>query len=134
MACHFTLSIIFNLIQTEFDYNISEDNLTNAYQLIINDPKNHKAFNQLVDRLEIYYPTIQNNEMIKILNVLSKQTDFIDEEILYEQLDIDRKDSLNRNLYILLSDHYLVREIREEKRAYKFKYQIFREWWKINKA
>ena len=32
-------------------------------------------------------------------------------------------------LYQLYSDHYLIREVKDDKRAFKFKYEIFKKWW-----
>ncbi|SEO67045.1 hypothetical protein SAMN05192574_110205 [Mucilaginibacter gossypiicola] len=130
----FYISTIFNLLQTEFDYNITMNNIEAAYELIINDTKQHKAFKQLIDRLEIYYPKDKKDEMMQILNILSKEDHFIEEELLYTKIDIDNNDSLKQSLYTLLSDHYLIRQVIEGKRYYKFKYQIFKEWWKVNIA
>lgn len=130
----FYISLIFNLLQTEFDFNITAVNLKKAYYLIIHEPKHHKSFKQLVDRLEIYYSIDQREKLVKVLNLLSKQEDFICEESIYNQIDIDNNDTLKDLLYTLVSDHYLVRHIFEDKKTYKFKYPIFKEWWKINKA
>lgn len=130
----FYISVIFKLIQTDLDYNITDTNISSAYNLIIHDTQNHKQFKQLQDRLEIYYPEKQTKELIKILNLLSKQSDFISEDDLFDQIDIDEKDTLKDHLYTLVSDHYLVRDFRGEIKHYKFKYIIFKEWWKINIA
>lgn len=130
----FYISVIFNLLQTEFDYYITTGNIKKAYNLIINDPIHHKQFKQLNDRLEIYYPEKQTKELVKILNLLSRQPDFMSEDDLYDQIDIDDKDILKERLYTLVSDHYLIRYFEGENKIYKFKYFIFKEWWKINKA
>ncbi|WP_158991687.1 hypothetical protein [Mucilaginibacter sp. L196] len=130
----FYMSTLFNLLATDFNYQVDEATIREAYRLIINDPRHHKAFKQLIDRLEIYYPDDKKDEMIKLLNLISRQDDFIDEDSLHTQLDIDNKESLKESLYTLYGDHYLVRELREGKRFYFFKYPIFKEWWKINRA
>jgi len=130
----FYISQIFNLLQTEFDYEITEGNIQAAYGLILTDPKYHKAFKQLMDRIEIYYSATKRAEMIKILNEVSRLDDFISEEELFTRLDIPDENAFNESLYILLSDHYLTREFRGEQRFYKFRYQLFKKWWRINKA
>jgi hypothetical protein len=130
----FYISSLFNLIQTEFDNIVSPGNLQSAYRLILHDPRHHKAFKQLVDRLEIYYPREKTEEMMAILNFLSRQEEFVSEEQIFDQVEIDDRNSLNEDLYTLLGDHYLNREFQDDKRAYKFKYQIFKTWWKVNRA
>jgi hypothetical protein len=130
----FYISKLFNLIQTEFDYSMTTGNIVLAYDLLINDPKHHKAFGQLVDRLVIYYPKKEQDAMLKVLNVLAKQESMIDETVIFSQVDIDDKEFLTNILYTLLSDHYLDRQISDGKRMYQFKYPIFKAWWKINRA
>lgn len=130
----FYISLLFNLLQTEFNYTISRRTIESAYRMILNDPRHHKSFRQLVDRLEIYYPKEKMVEMAAILNLLSRREGLVSEARLYDQLDIDDKASLNESLYALLGDHYLVREIEDDERVYKIKYQIFKAWWKINRA
>lgn len=130
----FYIALLFNLIQTEFDYKVSVKNLKEAYNLILTDPKHHKVFKQLVDRLEIYYSPQQKIEMIKVLNFLSGQDVPIGEDSLHGQIDISDRELLKEILYILLGDHYLKRDINGGKRMYSFKYQIFKQWWQINRA
>lgn len=130
----FYISTLFNLLQTEFDYEVSPSSIRNAYELILGDAKQHKAFKQLIDRLEIYYPKQKNIEMNVILNLLSNQDEFLEEADLYAQVDIDDKKSLKESLDILLEDHYLDRSLEGGKRSYRFKYQIFKKWWQINRA
>jgi hypothetical protein len=130
----FYISSIFNLIQTDFNKVVSPRTIESAYRLILHDPRHHKAFRQLVDRLEIYYPQERMIEMIAILNFLSRQERLVSEGELYVQLDIDNRTSLNESLYALLGDHYLSREFRDDERVYKFKYQIFKAWWRVNRA
>src|SRR5262249_46605044 len=67
----FYISLMFNLIQMEFDYKVTSSNIKEAYKLVLSDPKHHKVFKQLIERLEIYYSPDQKSEMIKVLNFLS---------------------------------------------------------------
>ncbi len=129
------VSIIFNIIQTKFNKIITKENIELAYKDILNNTKNHKSFNQLLDRISIYYsePKEQAIAMKTILNFVSKQSDFISEKEIINGIDLD-KDVIKDSLYILFSDHYLVREIKDKTRHYKFKYEIFRQWWRINIA
>ena len=129
----FYISKIFNIIQMDFDKKITEGNIKSAYDEILNNTKNHNSFKQLVDRIDTYYSQERSMIMKTILNFLSKQEDFISEENIIAGIDYDEK-SLKNNLYTLLADHYLLRKIVDDKRYYKFKYEIFRKWWRINIA
>jgi hypothetical protein len=129
----FYISKIFNIIQTEFDLIINEENITKSYDLLMNSTLNHQAFNQLKDRISIYYPNEQKEIAIELLKILSKEDDFILEEVLVTRLN-NESSKISEVLYQLFSDHYLVREIKDDKRAFKFKYEIFKKWWRINIA
>lgn len=127
------ISKLFNLIQTEFDTVLTENTVNEAFSLILNETRHHKAFNQLLDRLKIYYSKDRKNIMMSLLNLLSKSKELFAEEELIRQVDYD-KEQVKSALYMLLGDHYLLREVGENGRSYKFKYEIFRQWWRINKA
>lgn len=129
----FYISKIFNIIQTEYDLVINEENITKSYDLLMNNTLNHQAFNQLKDRISIYYPTEQIEISTEILKVLSKEENFINEEELLTKLNFESKE-ITEVLYQLYSDHYLIREVKDDKRAFKFKYEIFKKWWRINIA
>lgn len=129
----FYISKIFNIIQTEYDCIINENNINGAHSLLLNDPRKHNAFNQLKDRITIYYPVEQQNLSLKILTLLSKENDFLSEEEIHQKLENDTSE-INTTLYQLYGDQYLIREIKDEKRVFKFKYEIFKQWWKINIA
>lgn len=129
----FYISKMFNIIQTEFDLIINEENITKSYDLLMNSTLNHQAFNQLKDRISIYYPNEQKEISIELLKILSKEDGFILEEVLQTKLNYESR-KISEVLYQLFSDHYLVREVNDDKRAFKFKYEIFKKWWRINIA
>ncbi len=128
----FYIANIFIIIQNEFDNNITSENIDKSYNLILNDPKYQKAFNQLKERLETYYPK-NSKLMIKVLSVIAKSTNEIKESEVISQID-DTDENAKEILYALVEDHYLSRITKEGERTYNFKYQIFKEWWRINIA
>lgn len=130
----FYISQLFSVLMQEFNYEVNAGNIQAAFDILLNDPKHHNAFRQLVDRLHIYYPEKKCKEMISILNFLAKQDDYVREADIYSAVPIDSKDYLNECLYTLLNDHYLERMQSENDRVYRFRYPIFKSWWKINKA
>lgn len=131
----FYVSKIFNILQRDSDKIINTKNIKKAYTSILEVPTNHSAFKQLLDRIDIYYsePTVQAKAMKTILNYLSNNKEFVLEEDIINSLDLETEETKSK-LYILFSDHYIVRKISKGKRHYKFKYEIFRQWWKINIA
>lgn len=123
---------LFLIIQAEFNNEITKDSINNAYKLILNDTTYQKAFNQLKERLEIYYP--ENAKLMsKILSILSSQEEHIYESSILSQIE-DNDDKIKKNLYTLVEDHYLQRILDNGIRKYSFKYKIFRQWWEINIA
>ncbi|RZJ90649.1 MAG: hypothetical protein EOO20_07515 [Chryseobacterium sp.] len=130
----FQISKLFNILQTEFDYQVDIRNIEESYNIILNNSDYHKAFMQLIDRLDIYYPKDKSEVMKKLLNEISKSDVGLSEEEIHQRTDIDELTSAKEGLYTLFADHYLSRTTQDGNRVYKFKYQIFKEWWKINIA
>lgn len=128
-------SKMFNVIQTECNKVITKENIEFAYEELLNNPKNHKAFKQLLERINVYYskPPARGEALKTLLSFLAKQNKFISEEKIMTSLKLE-KDEITRGLYTLYADHYLVRAVKAGKRQYKFKYEIFKQWWKINIA
>jgi hypothetical protein len=129
----FYMAKLFNIFQTDFDNSITIEIVNQAYYKILHDPKQHKAFNQLKDRLIIYYSNIEATTMIKVLSLLSKNENFLKEEEILQQFP-NTDIALANSLYTLYGDNYLIRKVEDNNRYYKFKYEIFRQWWKINLA
>ena len=126
-------SKVFNILQTEFDKNITTENIHSAYQDIINNSNHHKAFNQLIQRLKIYYPIQKAEMMIKILSIMAKNDKYLSEQEIVKMTNLTEVE-VSQNLYELYSDHYLMRKITDGQRSFQFKYEIFKQWWRINIA
>ena len=130
----FYISQLFNIIQIDFDKEVNENTVKSAYQIIIKDADYHNDFNQLKDRINIYYPGNEAKVMLNILNLLSqKDTIFIQEDIL-TRLEIEEQ-IIKDQLYQMTRDHLLNRTQSESGTwQYRFKHEIFRQWWQINQA
>lgn len=124
----FYISNLFNILQTDYDKNITEYNIRLAYNSIMNDPIHHDKFKQLLDRINIYYsePKEKAIGMKSILNFLSKREAYTSEEEIIREIELEKED-IKTNLYTLFADHYLLREIKNNQRQYKIKYEIFRK-------
>jgi hypothetical protein len=123
---------IFIILQNEFNSEITNDSIDQSYYLILNQPNYQKAFNQLKERLDIYYPK-KARLMAKVLSILAKNENQLSETTILSQIE-DENNEVKEILYHLIDDHYLTRMNENNERIYQFKYQIFKEWWKINIA
>lgn len=127
------IDILFSLIR--YKKPINKEVLEGVYELMLNDPNDRFEFEHFIERIELHYP---NKEIsLLILNFLSKDKTTISEKeinnAIASQIEMDRTiliDELNR----LRKDDYLIRKIIDEERHYTFKYEIIRNWWKINKS
>ena len=72
--------------------------------------------------------------MIAILNQLAHQADFTSENDLQQHIATDNKSQLLDALETLWKEQYLIRKIENGARHYQFKYNLIKQWWKLNKA
>jgi hypothetical protein len=128
----FYISNLFHIINVDFEAEITKENIDKAFDSLLNETHYQKIFNQLKERLEIYYKE-DSKGMIKILNILSKSADTISESQIITQTD-EEVDAIKNALETLVNDHYLVKSMIDGERNYTYKYLIFKEWWRLNKA
>ena len=129
----FYINKVFTILQQNYDSILTEKNLNGAFHDLLTSPNHLKTFNHLYDRLKIYYPAQESVIMLKLLNFLSKQDDFVQENTIIRSIDGEAS-TINDALLVLVSEHYLKRDFDKEGRTYIFKYQLFKQWWKLNKA
>ena len=128
----FYINKIFSIISTTYGRNISAANIEKAYNDILTNPQYGDVFDQLHTRLDTYYgesaPMMQG-----ILNELSEKEQAVDEREITAIPEAD-KQKIKWALERLVKEQYLLRTFTNEKRHYQFKYQLFKKWWKLNKA
>jgi hypothetical protein len=129
----FYINKIFTVLQQSYDSILSENNIKNAFEELLTAPNHLKTFNHLYDRIKIYYPENEASIMLKLLTFIAKQDGIVSEHEMAKSMDIDPI-LINEALLVLVSEHYLKRSFGEDGRAYIFKYEIFKKWWKLNKA
>ena len=129
----FYINKVFTVLQQNFQSTLSEINVKNAFQELLTAPNHLKTFIHLYDRIKIYYLENEANIMLKLLSFIAKQEGEISEENITKSIDFDPI-LINDALLILVSEHYLKRSFGENGRTYIFKYEIFKKWWKFNKA
>jgi hypothetical protein len=55
------------------------------------------------------------------------------ESIVKSHIEID-SEPVKETLDLIWSDHYLVRNIKNNRRTYQFRYAILKKWWKVNRG
>ena len=131
-------------IQHIFDYIYQSDKKTitkklvdEAINCLLNDPKDEGFFNHYLDRIKTYYDKVSQDISLLILDRACKKEDYWEEDdiinIVKTQMEIDNE-AVKETIALLWSDHYLIREIKNDKRAYKFRYSILQKWWRVNRG
>ena len=131
-------------IQHVFDYIYQSDKKTITKKLVdesidylLNDQKDEGFFNHYIDRIKTYYDKLSQGISLLILDRACKKDDYWEEDniinIVKAQMKTD-DEAVKETIALLWSDHYLIREIKNEKRYYKFKYSILQKWWKTNRG
>ncbi|WP_144035916.1 ATP-binding protein [Spirosoma fluviale] len=130
----FYINTIFQLIQSHHNGEINDDTINKAQESLLNDPDEAKVFNQLYQRIGIYYELQKADRMLEILNQLANQDGFASENDLQQHITTANKAQLLDALETLWKEQYLVRKIESGARHYQFKYNLIKQWWKLNKA
>ncbi|HAK76301.1 MAG TPA: hypothetical protein DCM71_05195 [Runella sp.] len=129
----FHINKIFTVLQQNYNSLLSQKNLEMAFEELLTAPNHFSTFKHLYDRLMIYYPDQESSVMVRLLNHLSKQIEPYGESELIRSID-NEPNLIKEALMILVSEQYLKRSFGENGRSYVFKYEIFKKWWKLNKA
>lgn len=130
----FYINTIFQLIQSHDNGELNDITIDKAQDILLNDPDEAKVFNQLHQRIGIYYEPSKADRMIAILNQLASQDDFASENDLQQHITADNKAQLLDAVETLWKEQYLIRKIENGSRCYQFKYNLIKQWWKLNKA
>jgi len=129
------IDFIFSLIRYKPRPSIDKDTIQQAYLSMLNDSNDKAEFKHFYERITLHYP--EKDTSLSILNFLSKNTQPKTETDILNHISTQKettRQSLIDELDRLRTDDYLSRETIEEERTYKFKYEILRMWWKLNKS
>jgi AAA+ ATPase superfamily predicted ATPase len=128
---------IFDYIYESGQKSITKKLVDESIDYLLNDPKDEGFFNHYIDRIKTYYDKVSQDISLLILDSACKKEDYWEENdiinIVKTQMEID-DESVKETLLLLWSDHYLIREIKNDIRAYKFRYSILQKWWKVNRG
>ncbi|HLP60468.1 MAG TPA: ATP-binding protein [Candidatus Deferrimicrobium sp.] len=131
-------------IQHVFDYfyesgekEITKKQVDEAIGSLLSDPKDVGFFRHYLDRIKTYYDQELQKIALLILDKTCQKENYWEENDIINEvkshLQVDAE-PIKEALDLIWSDHYLVRELRNNRRIYKFKYSILRKWWKINRG
>ncbi|MBT1700366.1 hypothetical protein KK083_25995 [Fulvivirgaceae bacterium PWU4] len=128
----FYINKIFAIMALQSSSEISRASIKQAYDALLQEPIHSDSFNQLYTRIQIYYCKEDAWIMTGLLDMLCKHEEAVSEEDITQH--IGGEPAVKLALATLTKEHYLMRSFVGEKRHYKFKYKLFRKWWKLNKA
>ncbi len=103
------------------------------------DDRQVEWFRNAAERILTYYVKIGAEHLaFVILDMLSDHRDFVPEaDVLNHvrsQIEVPYDETAMETLELLLDDNYLVRDTSAGGRRYRFRYNLMREWWRINKG
>ena len=113
------------------------ESVDNAIDYLHNDPNDIGYFRHYIDRIKTYYDKEMAQISFIILNRVCRSDEYISEGSIIEKVTNDiqvQKEIILETLELLWNDHYLLREIQESGRVYKFRYGILQQWWKKNRS
>jgi hypothetical protein len=123
---------LFTIIHLCYGGKLSDENIDSAYSDMLTHPDYSEVFDQLHTRLTTYYQE-KAVAMQLVLDIVSQSENWQEENNIIEQLNSHKEDA-TKSLERLVKERYLEKKILHDKRHYKFKYQLFRKWWRLNKA
>lgn len=128
------INAIFATLQIHFDSQLSSQTIKNSIRRVLTDTgSTFDVFKQLDERLTTYYPNTAKI-MRNCLNVLARAQSPLAEDDLKRQLPFEESETQSA-LETLWRDELLVRDFDEnDNRHYQFKYNLIKQWWKLNKA
>ena len=128
----FYINKTFEIFRSCFNAQITLKNSKAALDELLANVNDDEVFEQLDSRIAIYYPK-ESELMATVLDYLSGQTKPKEEDEIVRSIDFSAKE-IKAILRVLCKDQYLNRTIKNEKKYYQFKYKLFKQWWKLNKA
>ena len=133
----FYIQHLFEHIYESTEKSITEKHVDDAIAYLLNDPKDEGFFNHYIDRIKTYYDKDTQKLALFILDKACRKDNYWQEDDIINLIkahDVIDDETVKETLNLLWGDHYLIREVRENKRFYKFKYSILQDWWKVNRG
>ncbi|OEK02787.1 hypothetical protein BFP97_15195 [Roseivirga sp. 4D4] len=132
------IEMAFDFFQKKGIDRPAPEDVVSAFNEALNDPNESHQFSHFSERIEVYYEETEIVLADHILNYLCRTKEPINETLIINAVKTQTSDSNEKQVKDVLTklwkDLCIDREIRDEGRHYKFKFNLIRKWWKINKA
>lgn len=124
--------------QNERKQNVDADDIDRELRKMMDDPE-IEWFDDAAERIKNYYNKLKMRDLAYlILNQLSYITDFLSETDIIRhietQLPVENDEMVKRALDLLRKDNYLIRDTSTGQRRWRFRYELMRNWWQINRG
>jgi hypothetical protein len=116
---------------------ITKKVIDESIDYLLNDPKDEGFFRHYTDRVKTYYDQESQKIALLILDKACKKRDYWEEDDIINMVKTHKvidDEAIRETLELIWSDHYLIRKIKTNQRAYKFKYSILQKWWEVNRG
>lgn len=108
-----------------------------AIASLIDDKNDIGHFKHYVDRIKTYYSPEIRDIALLVLDRASRKDGFWQEDDIFRlvksHLEVD-DESIMDALGLIWSDHYVVRQVKDSERFYKFRYSLLKKWWDMNRG
>lgn len=111
--------------------------LDEAIDFLLNDPNDEGFFRHYLDRIKTYYDKDIQDIALFLLDRVCKKEEYWKESDIITMVKSHQaieEEMIKETLSLLWSDHYLIREIKNNQRTYCFRYSILHKWWKLNRG
>lgn len=133
----FYIHHVFNYFYESGEKVITKKHVDESIDFLLNDPKDEGFFRHYLDRIKTYYDSEMQKIALLILDSACRKNDYWGEDdiinIVKSHMEID-SEPVKETLDLIWSDHYLVRNIKNNQRTYQFRYAILKKWWKVNRG
>ncbi len=117
---------------------VSPDDIDRAVRQMLDD-RTIEGFLYAANRIENYYARLRLDHLARcILKMLCHETAYVSEKTIVDhvrtQVLVELDETVLSTLELLLDDNYLIRDTSTGQRYYRFRYDIMRRWWQINRG
>jgi len=133
----FYIQHVFNYFYESGRQVIIKKQVDEAIRFLHNDPQDEGFFRHYLDRIKTYYDKEMQRIALSILDITCQKNDYWEEDDIINRLKSHNEmdaEPVREALDLIWNDHYLVREIKDSRRTYKFRYAILQKWWKVNRG
>ncbi len=132
------IQLVCDKFQDEKRESVGPDDIDTTLRQMMDSPE-VEWFKNSAERIDGRYIKLGRNRIAAhLLNFIAKANDLVGEEDAHDyvanQEIVDDRDIVRATLALLVDDNYLQRDTSTGERRYRFRYELMRWWWEINRA